>query len=166
MKRILLTLTFMMSLLSFNSVSVQNEAPKGKLIYCSYSCRRPAAGGTEYCELIADSGQVPKVRVVLWENCHWHKEAKREFTAGPLDVAKMQQLLNELEVWKLSGYQHDEMLDGGATYRIYQEYSTGEKYNASWSGHHVSADAEAAYSRIKDFFALWRESVETESEER
>ena len=151
--------------MSLLSGFAQNEAPKGKLVYCSYSCRRPAMGGNNYCELIADSGAVPKVRVVLWENCRWHDEVKQEFTVGQQDVAKMQRLLKDIEIWKLNGYHHDEMLDGAPTYRIYQEYSSGEKFNASWVGHDIKGKALDAYAAIEDYFSLWREMVESKAEQ-
>ena len=47
------------------------EAPKGKLIYCSYSCNRHAGLGKSYCELIADEGKEPQIVVSLYNDCHF-----------------------------------------------------------------------------------------------
>ena len=41
------------------------QAPAGKLTYCSYSNAGAAGLGKDYCELIADIGQTPKVVVAL-----------------------------------------------------------------------------------------------------
>ena len=151
----------MMAALMMSSPALaQNEAPKGKLIYCSYSCSRPAMGGKDYCELIADEGQKPRVVVSLYNSGRWHEPLQREFEVTALDVAKMQKLLVELQVWRINGYRHDEMLDGAPTYRIYQEYASGEKFDASWSGQDIDPDARDAYQYIAEYFSLWRELVD------
>ena len=159
LKKTLLILLVMTSLISFCACA-QNVAPKDKLTYCSYSCSRPAGGGKDYCELIADSGAVPKVVVSLYNDCRWHEHIEKEYTVGPQDVAKMQKMLAEMEVYKLNGYTHDEQLDGAPTYRIYQEYASGERINAVWSGHDIKEDAVDAYHYIKNYFSLWREMVD------
>ena len=140
-------------MMAMNSFS--QEAPKGKLIYCSYACDRHAGQGKDYCELIADVGKQPQVVVSLYNNCHWRDAVKKTFDVKEQDVERMQQLLAELQVYKLNGYKHDEVLEGGATYRIYQE-------NAVWNGHDIKPEALAAYNAIKNFFAQWREKVDVE----
>ena len=145
-----------------NSFAQDNEAPKGKLIYCSYACDRHAGQGKDYCELIADVGKQPQVVVSLYNNCHWRDAVKKTFDVKEQDVERMQQLLAELQVYKLNGYKHDEVLEGGATYRIYQEYTSGTNINAVWNGHDIKPEALAAYNAIKNFFAQWREKVDVE----
>ena len=155
-------ITIMVSLMSLLSACAQSTPPRGDLLYCSYSSTRMSAGGKSYCELVADSGKVPKVVVSLYERCHYRDHIFQEFNVKKADVKALQELLASLEVYKLNGYKHDEYLDGAATYRIYMEYSSGEKINAVWSGHDIKAEAEVAYDAIHDFFAKWRDPLDKE----
>lgn len=139
----------------------EKKAPEGRLIYCSYACSRPAGLGKDYCELIADIGTSPQVVVSLYNNNRFKEKVQRTFEVTEQDVEQLQQLLTKLKVYELDGYKHDEKLDGGATYRIYQEYASGEKINAVWSGHKIKPEAKAAYYRIELFFEPWRSKVET-----
>lgn len=153
-------LLFALLLMSMSGSAQDKEAPKGKLIYCSYACDRHAGLGKSYCELIADFGKRPQVVVSLYNNCHYRDAVKKTFDVKEQDVERMQQLLADLKVYLLDGYQHDEQLEGGATYRIYQEYSSGTNINAVWSGHEIKPEAMAAYAAIERFFAPWREQVD------
>lgn len=140
-------------------------APKGKLIYCSYSCNRHAGLGKSYCELIADEGKEPQIVVSLYNDCHFRDAVKKTFPVTTAEVEKLQQILENGQVYKLNGYHHDEALEGGATYRIYQEYlSDGNvtKVDADWFGHNIKPEAAAAYAAIERFFAPWREQVDKE----
>ena len=139
-------------------------APRGKLIYCSYASDRHAGQGKSYCELIADVGKRPQVVVSLYNNCFYREAVHKTFDVKEQDVERMQQLLAELEVYKLNGYKHNETLEGGTTYRIYMEYVSGEKVNAVWNGHHVKAEAASAYAAIERFFTPWREKVDVEKQ--
>ena len=125
-----------------DSFAQEPVAPKGKLIYCSYASDRHAGQGKSYCELIADVGKRPQVVVSLYNNCFYREAVHKTFDVKEQDVERMQQLLAELEVYKLNGYKHNETLEGGTTYRIYMEYVSGEKVNAVWNGHHVKAEAQ------------------------
>ena len=151
-----------MSLMSILTACAQSTPPQGELLYCSYSSTRMSAGGKSYCELIADSGQVPRVVVCLYERCHYRDAINGEFKVKKSDVKAMQDLLDSLEVYKLNGYKYDECLDGAAPYRIYMEYSSGEKINAVWSGHDIKPEAEVAYAAIKRFFGRWRDPLDKE----
>lgn len=155
-KRIVVMLSFLLSLFQ----GYAQDAPKGKLIYCSYACERHAGQGKSYCELIADVGTTPQIVVSLYNDCFYREAVKKTFDVTDQDVEKLQMLLAKLKVYQLNGYKHDEALDGGATYRIYQEYATGEKINAVWSGHKIKPEAKAAYYRIEQFFEPWRQQVE------
>lgn len=146
--------------------SFSQEAPKGKLIYCSYSCNRHAGLGKSYCELVADEGKEPKIIVSLYNDCHYRDAVKKTFPVTAAEVEKMQQILEKEKVYLVNGYSHDEMLEGGATYRIYQEYLFEGKVrsiNATWSGHNIKPKAAAAYAVIERFFAPWREQVDKEN---
>ena len=140
-------------------------APKGKLIYCSYSKNGHAGLGKDYCALIADEGKEPQIVVSLYNDCHYREAVKKTFPVTTAEVEKLQQILENGQVYKLNGYHHDEALEGGATYRIYQEYlSDGNvtKVDADWFGHNIKPEAAAAYAAIERFFAPWREQVDKE----
>lgn len=133
------------------------QAPQGKLTYCSYSKSGAAGLGKDYCELIADPGQTPKVVVALDLGNRFGKpETHVEFPVGEETVDSLQTMLAKAEVYKLDGYSVDEHMSGGYSYRIYQEYDSGEKINAHWYGHGIKQEALSAYHMIEVFFRPWR----------
>ena len=133
------------------------KAPKGKLIYCSYARTGMAGLGKDYCELIADPGTEPKVKVVLDEgNRFGNPVIREELPASAEDVRTLQTWLEEHKVHELAGYYLNEEMAGGHSYRIYMEYDSGEKVNAYWYGHGVKEEALAAYAHISSFFEPWR----------
>lgn len=142
----------------FTPPKKDTKAPEGGLTYCSFSDTRTAGLGKDYCELIADEGTTPKVRVCM--NVGTPDEKKQEFPVDQQTVDEMQQLLASLKVWQLNGYSHDEMMMGGTTYRIYMEYGKDEKYNAYWYSHHVLPEAQTAYNTIVRFFQKWCRQVQ------
>ncbi len=141
------------------------QAPKGKLTYCSYSSTGAAGLGKDYCELIADPGKAPKVVVALnLGNRFNDPEIHAEYPIGQEAVDSLAKLLAEAKVYKLNGYNIEEAITGGHSYRIYQEYSSGEKINARWYGLHVKQKAWAAYRMIEAFFAPWRTQASKEND--
>lgn len=137
------------------------QAPAGRLIYCSYSCTGSAGLGKDCCELVADPGITPKVVVALkLGNRFGEPEIHVEYPVGEDVVSALQAGLTERKVYELNGYDVDEAMTGGYAYRIYQEYDSGEKHNARWYGHDIKDEALAAYAYIKSFFAPWREKAE------
>ena len=133
------------------------QAPQGKLIYCSYSCTGAAGLGKDFCELVADPGEEPKVVVALHLDNHFgDPEIRKEYPVTADVVDSLQALLSGAEVYRLNGYDVDEAITGGYVYRIYQEYDSGEKINARWYGHDIKAEALAAYAMIERFFEPWR----------
>ena len=138
-------------------ISCSAQAPKGNLIYCSYSRTGAAGLGKDYCELIADPGQTPKVVVALDVGNRFEKpETHAEFPVGKEVVDSLSKMLSDAKVYKLNGYSVDEHITGGHSYRIYQEYDSGEKINARWYGHNIQSEAIAAYHMIEAFFRPWR----------
>ena len=132
------------------------QAPKGKLTYCSYSCTGAAGLGKDYCELIADPGKTPKVVVVLdFGNRFGNPVINAEYAVGQDVVDSMQAMLESAKVYELNGYSVEEHMAGGHTYRIYQEYDSGEKINARWYGHNIKQEAWSAYHMIANFFKPW-----------
>ena len=136
------------------------KAPKGNLIYCSYSQVGTEGLGKEYCELIADPGTEPRVHVVLNQGNRFHyPEVDQEFSATPEDVQNLQNWLKENKVYKLDGYNLQEAITGGKAYRIYMEYDSGDKVEARWYGIKVKDKALEAYHYIYTFFKPWREAI-------
>ncbi|MBR1545182.1 MAG: hypothetical protein IJ633_00085 [Prevotella sp.] len=159
MNRILFVLSILL-MTTMSGLAQDKTAPKGKLIYCSYARNGHAGQGKDYCELIADVGKRPQVVVSLHNDCFYRDAVKKTFDVTEKDVERMQQILAEQKVYLLDGYKYDESLEGGATYRIYQEYASGDTVNAVWSGHNIKTEASAAYAAIERFFAPWRSKVE------
>lgn len=137
------------------------QAPSGHLTYCSYSCTGMAGLGKDYCELIADEGAIPKVVVALKVGNRFREpEIHAEFQVAQDVVEALQRALAAYKVYELAGYCVDEAITGGYAYRIYQEYDSGEKINASWYGHGIKPEAWSAYYFIESFFAPWRKKAE------
>ena len=133
------------------------QAPRGKLIYCSYSRTGAAGLGKDYCELIADPGTTPKIVVALDVGNRFDKpETHAEYSIDNNVVDSLQTKLANAKVYKLNGYNVDEAITGGHSYRIYQEYDSGEKINVRWYGHKIKPEALAAYNMIEAFFQPWR----------
>ena len=142
--------------------NVSRSAPKGKLIYCSYSETRVAGRGKDYCELVADEGKKPVIHVRLNVGNDMMPEGsdrQGDFTVDAATVESLRKQLADGMVHKLNGYEVEEGLCGGTIYRIYMEYDSGEKINARWHGHEIKDEAWAAYYLIRRFFAPWREKV-------
>ena len=109
------------------------ESLKSKLIYCSCSCTNHGLPAGEisrsYYELIADEGTAPKV---VYCEIRDDEPKKTEYPATEQDVANLYQKLHDMGAFDLDGYSVDEAMVGGSTYRIYMEFSNGNKVNATW----------------------------------
>ena len=142
----------------------QAKTPKGKLIYCSYASSGSAGLGKDYCELIADPGKEPVVRVVLREgNRFGDPEIHEEYPVTPEQIASLQEWLQSNKVYKLDGYRLDEAITGGYAHRIYMEYDSGDKVDARWYGSKIKDLAIRSYNYIEWFFKPWRERAEQEN---
>jgi len=151
--KILLTMTTLLS-------SCLGQArPEGRLTYCSCARNGAAGLGRDYCELIADEGTTPKIVVVRNEDCRFMESTRGEFEVDETVVEELQKLLEDNKVYKLNGYRLEEPITGGHSYRIYQEYSGGDKVNAFWYGSHVKDAAIKAYYLIFNFFKPWYDQV-------
>ena len=137
-----------------------SRPPKGDLIYCSYAQTGAAGLGKDYCELIADEGKDPVVVVVLDEgNRFGDPEIHCTYQVDRSVVDDLAKLLADNRVYRLDGYNLEEPITGGHSYRIYQEYSSGAHVDARWYGHGVKGSALRAYAIIEQFFAPWREQA-------
>ena len=160
-KQVLLAMVF-----GFLGVSCgAQKAPEGQLLYCSYSRTGMAGLGKDYCELIADKDSIPKVVVALRiGNRFGEPEIHAEYPVDNEVVESLRAGLAERKVYELNGYALEEAMTGGHSYRIYQEYDSGEKINAYWYGHEVKQEAWAAYSYIESFFAPWRKKAREQND--
>lgn len=124
--------------------------PEGKMVYCScaYTHHGLPVGTLQrsYYELIADEGKAPKV--VYFESRGSNDDKKTEYRATQKDVTQLSNILRDLKIFKINGYQADEQMMGGTTYRIHMEFSSGEKLHASWCTSHPDGLASEAYATI------------------
>ena len=98
----------------FGLTACQAKAPKGKLVYCSYAASGAAGLGKDYCELIADPGTQPIVRVVLSEGNRFDDPVIREeYPVTPEEIVPLQKWLMSNKVYKLDGYNSEEPITGG-----------------------------------------------------
>ena len=125
------------------------ESLKSKLIYCSCSCTNHGLPAGEisrsYYELIADEGAAPKV---VYCEIRDGEPEKTEYPATEQDVANLYQKLHDMGAFELDGYHVDEAMTGGSTYRIYMEFSNGNKVNATWFTHDPKPLAAETYAVI------------------
>lgn len=139
-----------------SSTPSAKPAPGGKLIYCSCSETRAAGGGKSYYELIADPGMTPKVVAVINKDNHFDlPQGHFEFETERKTVEELHTELMKRELHELDGYNLEEDITGGAAYRIYLEYSSGEKVNIRWHGHGVPGKVLSAYNYLESFFSRW-----------
>lgn len=162
MRRLFIILAFMAMLLSAQGMSACG--PEGRLIYCSYSQTRHGGLGKTYCELVADPGITPVIHARVNQGSHFEPASRGDFEVDAAVRDSLETKLREIKVWELDGYNVEENMTGGATYRIYLEFSSGEKINATWYGHDIKDEALKAYGMIKRFFAPWMAKAEPEEE--
>ena len=142
------------------SCSIWAHKPKGDLTYCTYCCSGAAGLGTDYCELVAPPEGAPKVVVVLSENNRFGDPViRRSYPVDKSIVDSLQGLLGELKFHRLNGYDVNEPICGGHSYRIQARYASGDEVQARWYGHKIKDKAIAAYNAIEHFFAPWREKA-------
>ena len=140
------------------SCSIWAHKPKGDLTYCTYCCSGAAGLGTDYCELVAPPEGAPKVVVVLSENNRFGDPVvRRSYPVDKSVVDSLQGLLTALKFHRLNGYDVNEPICGGHSYRIQARYASGDEVQARWYGHKIKDKAIAAYNAIEHFFAPWRE---------
>ena len=132
--------------------------PEGKMIYCScaYTNYGLPVGEIQYSyyELIADEGTTPKV--VFCENRG--DSEKTEYQATEQNVIELSNLLRDMNVFKINGYNVDERMTGGTSYRIHMEFSSGEKLNANWFTHKPEPLAIDVYNTILRYLSSVTES--------
>jgi len=129
--------------------------PKGKLIYCSYSKTRVAGQGKDYCEIINENGKCI-VNVVMNEDSEFSKPFKGQYEATEADIDRLHDIIMKEKIYELNGYRRNRHMNGGATYRIYMEFDSGEWIEAHWYTDRPKEKAVEAYDTISNFFSKWQ----------
>lgn len=129
--------------------------PKGNLIYCSYSKTRVAGQGKDYCEIINENGNCT-VNVVMNENSEFSKPFKGRYEASEADINRLHDIIMKEKIYELDGYRRNSHMTGGATFRIYMEFDSGEWIETKWYTDKPSKKAVEAYDTIYSFFSTWR----------
>ncbi len=164
MSKHLFRISLLIMTIGFLGLGCQAKVPKGKLTYCRYYCFETASVSKNYCELIAEPGAAPKVSVTLREgNRFGEPEIHAEY---PVTAEEVQPLLDWLaanKVYKLNGYDRNEPISGGSSYRIDMHYDSGETIMARWYGNKIKPKAIDAYNYLYFFFAPWRDRAIQES---
>lgn len=138
------------------------EAPKGHIIYCSYSNTRNDGWGRHFCELINENGKTTVVVYLYNRDMAKPDERHYEVTA---DVAnQMETLVRDNKYYEIDGYKVFDSMMGGSTKRVYMEFETGEHINAEWFAEKPLPLAVSAYQAIAHFFTPWVEKAEKERE--
>lgn len=144
-------------LIAMTMVSYLGMAQNGseeKLIYCSCAENHYGLPVGEiskiYYELIADEGTEPQVVYAIVRGAG---PEKKKYVATAEDVSELQKILADMKVDDLNGYKVDERMTGGTSYRIYMEYSSGKKINATWFTHNPRQEAVIAYNTILRFLS-------------
>ncbi len=164
MNKHLFRISLLIMTIGFLGLGCQAKAPKGKLTYCRYYCFETASVSKNYCELIAEPGADPKVSVVLGEGNRFQKpEIRAEYPVSAEDVQALQDWLAANKVFRLNGYDVNEPISGGSSYRIDMRYDSGETIMARWYGNKIKPKAIDAYNYLYFFFAPWRDQAIRES---
>lgn len=123
-----------------------------RLIYCSCSFTNYGLPEGEvsysFYALVADEGKA--IHVDFYEDRGSEKQ-KEEYSATKQDVCKLAKMLADMKVEELNGYNVDEQMSGGTSYRIHMEYADGKIITARWFTHHPKPEAEKAYNAIHRF---------------
>lgn len=164
MSKHLFRISLLIMTIGFLGLGCQAKAPKGKLTYCRYYCFETASVSKNYCELIAEPGADPKVSVVLREgNRFGEPEIHAEYSVTAEEVQPLLDWLAANKVYKLNGYDRNEPISGGSSYRIDMHYDSGETIMARWYGNKIKPKAIDAYNYLYFFFAPWRDRAIQES---
>ena len=164
MSKHLFRISLLIMTIGFLGLGCQAKAPKGKLTYCRYYCFETASVSKNYCELIAEPGADPKVSVVLGEGNRFQKpEIRAEYPVTAEDVQALQDWLAANKVFRLNGYDVNEPISGGSSYRIDMHYDSGETIMARWYGNKIKPKTIDAYNYLYFFFAPWRDQAIRES---
>ena len=87
---------------SLFGLAAQARAPRGNLVYCSYSKTGAAGLGKDYCELIADPGADPVIKVVLNEGNRFNDPTIRKEYPATTEALKESEPIVECYIWSTS----------------------------------------------------------------
>lgn len=153
---------FLMAVLCLGvMVCFAQKTTKGKrpqqqrqLLYCScaYTNYGLPVGEIRHCyyELIADNGKKP---CVVYCEDRGGEPDKKTYPLTEKDVTELYNMLQDLKVDSLDGYNVSEDMTGGTSYRIHVEYADGRMVTANWFTHHPRGEAVVAYEAILRFLS-------------
>lgn len=151
MKRFLLMIAMVMGFMVGNAQesSGDNQQPQRKLIYCSCAYRTSGLPVGEisysYYALTADIGTDP---YVTYSETRGDEPDKKNYPVTEADVEELYNLIQQLEVKKLNGYDAVEEMPGVTTYRIHVEWADGTQATANWTNHADSEKAATSYNSL------------------
>ena len=152
MKRILLMLAMGLVFMVGNAqvTSSDNQPQQRRLIYCSCAYRTHGLPEGEisysFYALTADIGIDP---YVTYCEDRGKEPEKQNFAATEADVEALYNLIEQLEVKSLDGYNATEEMPGATDYRVHVEWADGSKATANWTNHGSNEKAATVYSSLK-----------------
>ena len=98
------------------------------------------------------------IKVVLNESNRFNEPTIRKEYPGTTEALKeIQEWAKKNKIYKLDGYDLQERISGGTTYRVRLEYDSGDSITIRWYGHGVDEQASSAYAYVSSYFRPWRE---------
>ena len=136
--------------------TMKGERPQQQrqLIYCSCAYTNYGLPVGEishsYYELIADDGKKP---CVVYSENRGEGADRKTYPVKESDVTELYNMLQDLKVDSLDGYNVSEDMTGGTSYRIHVEYADGRMVTANWFTHFPKGEAVVAYEAILRFLS-------------
>lgn len=164
MKRRLLTM--MLAVIGMVAASAQDKEPKepvgpllnvscsgpeqrADLIYASCAATHHGGLGKDFYEMYNDPGTKPKILSAFRYNTPEY--TKKEYPITDEVVKGLQEKLYKIDLEEIRGYNIDEMMTGGTTYRVHLEFADGDQITAEWFTHEPLPEAVAVYSTIENY---------------
>jgi len=136
------------------STKTKHPQQQRKLLYCSCAYTNYGLPVGEishsFYELIADKGKKP---CVVYCEERGEGPEKKQYPVTEKDVTALYNILQELNVQDLDGYNVDEQMTGGTSYRIHIEFADGKEVTAFWFTHAPKGEAVNAYHTILRFLS-------------
>lgn len=125
--------------------------PTGWLAYCGveFTNHGQPVGEIQYSyfDFICPN-VLTEPKEIYFENRGGNRTRTTEYPATKKDWYALTAMLEDMEIFKLDGYNVDEEMEGGSTSCIKLKFSTGEELKASWHAENPDPQAEAAFKKI------------------
>lgn len=129
----------------------EQHPPKQRadLIYASCAATHHGGLGKDFYEMYNDPGTKPKILSAFRYNTPEY--TKKEYPITDEVVKGLQEKLYKIDLEEIRGYNIDEMMTGGTTYRVHLEFADGDQITAEWFTHEPLPEAVAVYSTIENY---------------